>query len=174
MNGPIPFTRWQLASMARMYRNGASFAEVSERYGISINAVKARLLKMGVKFRRPGGPRRYTVEELALAYSMRQEGICWKRIAQGLGYDDHRALSKAINSAVHRGIKKDGNGYERKPGRRGQYDLRVLQNAVEMRAVGFKWREIAEEYGGTADAIRCAVAHALIVGLIQPSMRATA
>lgn len=29
----------------------------------------------------------HTNEELALAYELRQEGCCWKRIAQGLGWD---------------------------------------------------------------------------------------
>lgn len=44
-----------------------------------------------------------TINDLALAYELRQEGCCWKRIAEGLGCTD-KQLHSAIHYVTHYGI----------------------------------------------------------------------
>lgn len=56
MNGPIPFTDQQITEMCRMYRKGASLREISEKFGISTQAVRYRLQYRGVKLRPRGAP----------------------------------------------------------------------------------------------------------------------
>lgn len=46
-----------------------------------------------------------TLSELALAYELRQEGCCWKRIAQGLG-GDPLLIAAQVSHLVNHGIKK--------------------------------------------------------------------
>lgn len=44
-----------------------------------------------------------TINDLALAYELRQEGCCWKRIALGLGCDTWQ-LASAVHNAIRYGI----------------------------------------------------------------------
>ena len=76
-------------------------------------------------------PPRWSLEELALAYELRQEGCSWKRIAQGLGRDlgDDRLLSAAVSHLVQHGIRKGRDGYARQPGRPATFTLDLLRAA---------------------------------------------
>lgn len=107
-----------------------------------------------------------TLDELALAYELRQEGCCWKRIATGLGCDPID-LSNAVSGVVRRGIKKGLDGYERKPGRPARHDLSIVRKAADMRRRDFTWTAIARELDTESNAIRRAVGHALNHGLIR-------
>lgn len=106
-----------------------------------------------------------TLEELALAYELRQEGCCWKRISVGLGCD-HRVLQQAVTGIMRRGIRKGTDGYARQPGRPAVYSLTVIRAAHLQRQQGAKWPELASKFGGSANALRLATRHATKKGLI--------
>lgn len=106
-----------------------------------------------------------TLEELALAYELRQEGCCWRRISVGLNCD-HRALQQAVTSIARRGIRKGTNGYARQPGRPASYSLEAIRAAHAKRQKGMTWPQIAAVFGGTANAMRLATKHAIDKGLI--------
>ena len=96
----------------------------------------------------------YTLGELALAYELRQEGCCWKRIAQGLG-GDHRALSSNVSHCVLNGIKKGLDGYRRQPGRPATFDIALVRYAAEIRRYSqFTWAEIGESLGVDSEKLR--------------------
>lgn len=107
----------------------------------------------------------FTIGELALAYELRQEGCCWKRIAQGLG-GDARLLSAQVSHLVLNGIKKGADGYQRQPGRRAVFDFRLVRNAEGMRRLGKPWAEVAEALGVQTEPLRRAHYYANSRGLI--------
>jgi len=109
--------------------------------------------------------RELTLDELALAYELKQEGCCWKRISVGLGCD-HRYLQQAVNGLTRRGIRKGTDGYARQPGRPAVYPIVVLRAAHGMRQRGRTWPEITKELGGYPGPMRQAHRHALAKGLI--------
>lgn len=90
-----------------------------------------------------------TLEELALAYELNQAGCCWKRIAQGLGYDP-----LYIKNSVHRacrigiGSRLNGFGIDKAPRR---YKRVVLEAAKRYRAAGHSWTKIAGAVLGIAN-----------------------
>lgn len=90
-----------------------------------------------------------TLEELVLAYELRCEGCCWKRIAYGLGYDPVY-IRNSVNRAKHVGIHSRvmGFGVDRAPRR---YRKHVLAAAKLHRAAGLSWRQIAVELTGAGD-----------------------
>lgn len=109
---------------------------------------------------------RWTIDELALAYELRQAGCCWKRIAQGLG-GDHRLLDAAVSHCVQHGVRKGLDGYERRPGRAATFNVHVLLAAGHMRAAKANWRSVAEHLGVDATALRNAYNYAANHGIIQ-------
>lgn len=106
-----------------------------------------------------------TLDELALAYELRQEGCCWKRIAQGLG-GDARLLSAQVSHLVLNGIKKGVDGYQRLPGRRAAFDIRLVRNAEGLRRRGKSWADVAEALGVSPEPLRRAHYYANRRGLI--------
>lgn len=82
-----------------------------------------------------------TLEELALAYELHEDGCCWKRIAQGLGYDpDYIKLS--VFRAKRFGIGSRMNGFGIDKAKR-RYKRATLAAAKNHRAFGDTWRVIA-------------------------------
>lgn len=77
-----------------------------------------------------------TSAELALAYELKQEGCCWKRIATGLNCDDV-ALRSAIAQAKQAGIAQRG--------RPTVHSERLVQTAIMVKySTRLSWRSIAE------------------------------
>ena len=115
----------------------------------------------------PPSPR-WSLEELALAYELRQEGCSWKRIAQGLGRDlgDDRLLCAAVSHLVQHGIRKGRDGYIRQPGRRATFNKAALQSAAQMRADGMQWSSIAAHLGVDPQPLRTAHQYAKAKGLL--------
>ena len=62
---------------------------------------------------RKGRPPRWTLNDLALAYELRQEGCSWKRIAQGLG-GNAQSLRVAVYRLARFGIRQGRGGYARR------------------------------------------------------------
>lgn len=106
-----------------------------------------------------------TLEELALAYELRQSGCCWKRIAQGLG-GDARLISAQVSNLVLNGISKGLDGYQRIPGRKAAFDLRLVRAAHGLRQRGYTWSQAADELGVEAEPLRKAHRYALNKGMI--------
>lgn len=71
--------------------------------------------------------------ELVLAYELRAEGCCWKRIAQGLGCDE-RALACKVAHMCDVGIR---------PQQGPMFSPELMRSAGTMRAQGFGWTSIA-------------------------------
>lgn len=46
----------KVAEAAELYRSGLTLAQVGERYGVSVNAVRSKLLAVGVEMRRSRRP----------------------------------------------------------------------------------------------------------------------
>jgi hypothetical protein len=107
-----------------------------------------------------------TVEELALAYELRQAGCCWKRIAQGLG-GDARLISAQVSHLVVNGISKGLDGYQRIPGRKATFELRLIRTAHGLRQRGYTWAQAADELGVEAAPLRKAHRYALNRGMIE-------
>lgn len=91
-------------------------------------------------------PRSIPIEDLALAYELRQEGCCFKRIAQGLGRE-WKQLADDLKNIELGGI----------------HDVRVvvpewaLVAAHNMRTNSrLSWRSIGEHLGFSASSIRAA------------------
>lgn len=113
-------------------------------------------------------PPRWSLEELALAYELRQEGCSWKRIAQGLGRDlgDDRLLSAAVSHLVQHGIRKGRDGYARQPGRPATFSLDLLRAADRLRSNGLKWKATAAYLDVDAQGLRTAHQYAKAKGLL--------
>lgn len=97
----------------------------------------------------PSKNSQFTNEELALAYELRQEGCCWKRIALGLGCDESR-LRKAYSSAVIYGF-----GYSAGAGQ-FSHELLACMSKVK-RSTKLSWASLAEHIGTTGPKLRWAV-----------------
>ena|SRR5690606_25687405 len=108
----------------------------------------------------------WTIEELALAYELRQDGCSWKRIAQGLG-GDGRLLNAAVHHCVQHGIRKGLDGYQRQPGRQATFGLELVRSADRMRAGGFNWKSTASHLGADSEALRKAHQYARRKGLLK-------
>lgn len=106
-----------------------------------------------------------TLSELALAYELRQEGCCWKRIAQGLG-GDPLLISAQVSHLVNHGIKKGLDGYDRQPGRAASFTLEVIITADLMRRRGSTWQGVGRELDSDCEKLRKAHRYALNKGLI--------
>lgn len=50
--------------------------------------------------------RKIPVSELALAYELRCEGVCWKQICRGLGHE-HIHLRNALNYVLEHGFRSN-------------------------------------------------------------------
>lgn len=105
------------------------------------------------------------LEELALAYELRQEGCCWKRIAQGLGCDPILVAAQVYH-LVNFGIKKGLDGYERLPGRKAVYDMDTIRKADQMRCKGSSWEGTARELDADPQKLRTSHNYAVRRGLI--------
>lgn len=87
-----------------------------------------------------------TVEELALAYELKQEGCCWKRIADALNCCDH-ALRSAVSRATIAGITY----------RKGEpiHSEQLVQTSIIVKySTRLSWRSIAEHAGTDAEQLR--------------------
>lgn len=82
-----------------------------------------------------------TLEELALAYELHQDDCCWKRIAQGLGYDP-LYIKNSVQRVCRIGIgsRLTGFGVDKAP---RNYNRPTLIAAKNHRIAGDTWREIA-------------------------------
>ena len=106
------------------------------------------------------------LDELALAYELRQEGCCWKRIAEGLGVDDIQ-LKEKVGHLVRHGISKGLDGYDRKPGKPATFPLDAIQKAHDMRVRGSSWSGVGRELDLDHERLRRAHRWALNNGLIR-------
>lgn len=86
----------------------------------------------------------FELNELALAYELRQEGCCWKRIAQGLSCDAG-VLKQAVNNVVRNGISANPEG-ELGPGVKREFSLDTLRQVTEARKQ-MTWRQVADSLG---------------------------
>lgn len=100
------------------------------------------------------------LDELSLAYELRQEGCSWKRIAQGLG-GDALLIAAQVSHLVAHGITKGLDGYSRKPGRPATYSMDIIRKAHDMKSRGSSWAGIARELDVDRDQIRKAHRYAL-------------
>lgn len=107
-----------------------------------------------------------TLNELAMAYELRQEGCCWKRIADGLG-GDARLISAQVSHLVLNGIRKGLDGYARKPGKPAGFPLEIIIAAHEMRIRGSSWKGVARELDLDHEPLRMAHRYAITHGLIS-------
>lgn len=85
-----------------------------------------------------------TMEEIALAYELRQDKCSWQRIGAGLGCDPV-ALSKVMHRVSKRGLGKHLTGYRPVPGRPPRYHLDIVRKAHAMHLKGSSWRGISRE-----------------------------
>jgi len=106
------------------------------------------------------------LDELALAYELRQEGCCWKRIAEGLG-GDPRLIAAQVSHLVRNGIGKGLDGYDRKPGKPAAFPLDSIQKAHDMRSRGSSWKGAGRELDLDPERLRKAHRYALNHGLIR-------
>jgi hypothetical protein len=106
------------------------------------------------------------LDELALAYELRQEGCCWKRIAQGLG-GDPKLIAAQVSHLVCNGISKGLDGYDRKPGKPASFPLATVQKADDMRRRGSSWEGAGRELDADPERLRKAHRYALNHGLIR-------
>jgi hypothetical protein len=100
-----------------------------------------------------------TIDDLALAYELRQEGCQWKVIAGALG-GDAKLLAAQVARLVAFGI-------HRGPGRPSAYTERTLLAADAQHAAGIPWAEIGEALGIEPERIRQAWQYAKKHGLIE-------
>lgn len=106
-----------------------------------------------------------SLEELALAYELRNEGCSWKRIAQGLG-GDALLIAAQVSHLVNNGIKKGLNGYPRQPGNHSAFSLELIIKADDMRRRGSSWDGVGRELDSDCEKLRKAHRYALNKGLI--------
>lgn len=77
----------------------------------------------------------FTDQELALAYELRQEGCCWKRIAEGLGCN-YEVLRAAVRRATVWGVHKK------------RYSDELMQSMLAVKAqTRLSWRSLAGHIG---------------------------
>lgn len=105
------------------------------------------------------------LDELALAYELRQEGCSWKRIALGLG-GDALLISAQVAHLVSHGITKGLDGYLRQPGNASTFSLDVIKKAHDMRARGSSWQGVGRELDVDHERLRKAHRYALNQKLI--------
>lgn len=106
-----------------------------------------------------------SLSELALAYELRQEGCCWKRIALGLGTDS-KLIAAQVSYLVRNGITKGMNGYKRQGGRQSAFDIRLVKAANGLRQCGKSWAEVGHALGVDHERLRRANRYANSKGLI--------
>ncbi|MNY30363.1 hypothetical protein D3C86_1644690 [compost metagenome] len=93
--------------------------------------------------------RPYSTADLALAYELSQEGIQWKRIAQGLG-GSAAELMDAVKNAKRDGLK----GFDA----RSPIPKDILHCSSECKRTSrLSWSSIAEYFGQDARQLRKAV-----------------
>lgn len=106
-----------------------------------------------------------TIEDLALAYELRQEGCCWKRIAQGLG-GEAKLICNSVAHLVKYGITKGLDGYARQPGRPAAFTIDQVKKAHDMRERGSSWEGVGRELGLDPERLRKSHQYALTKGLL--------
>ena len=106
-----------------------------------------------------------SLEELALAYELRQEGCSWKRIAQGLG-GDALLIAAQVAHLVSHGITKGLNGYPRQPGHPSTFSFDLIIKADDMRRRGSTWEGVGRELDSDCEKLRRAHRYAFNKGLI--------
>jgi len=105
------------------------------------------------------------LDDLALAYELRQEGCSWKRIAQGLG-GDALLIAKQISHLKLNGITKGLDGYGRGAGRPSGFSLDLIRKVHDMHQRGSTWPGIGRELDADPERLRKAYQYALIKKLI--------
>lgn len=109
----------------------------------------------------------FSIEDIALAYELRQEGCNWKRISTGMGGDEH-ALRSAVSHCVQFGIKKWKNGYARQPGRPASLHFDLIMAAHNMKINSkLTWRSIGEHLDVDSEPLRKAHYYANKAGLLD-------
>lgn len=107
-----------------------------------------------------------TLADIALAYELREEGCCWKRIASGLGCGEIE-IKEAVGHAVRHGIRKGLDGYARISGRAAGLDIRVIKSADQMRkTTKFSWRAVGNALSVDPERLRMAHRYAAKAGLL--------
>jgi hypothetical protein len=106
-----------------------------------------------------------SLDELALAYELRQEGCSWKRIAQGLG-GDALLIAKQVSHSILNGITKGLNGYDRTGGRPASFSLELISKVSDMRRRGSTWPGVGRELDADPERLRKAYRYALNKKLI--------
>lgn len=108
-----------------------------------------------------------TLADIALAYELRCQGCCWKRIASGLGCGDFD-IKEAVGHAVRHGIRKGLDGYARASGRAAGFDIRLIKSADQMRkTTEFSWRAIGNSLSVDHQRLRRAHYYAATAGLLD-------
>lgn len=107
-----------------------------------------------------------SLDELAMAYELRQEGCSWKRIAQGLG-GDALLIAAQVSHLVEHGIRKGLDGYPRQPGNRAVFSLEIISKANDMRTRGSSWEGVGRELDVDCERLRKSHRYALNKGLIK-------
>lgn len=106
-----------------------------------------------------------SLDELALAYELRQEGCSWKRIVQGLG-GDPLLMAAQVSHLVTHGIRKGLDGYARQPGNSAIFHIDIIRKAHDMRSRGSSWAGVGRELDVNPDRLRMAHRYAVSRGLI--------
>lgn len=106
-----------------------------------------------------------TLDDLAIAYELRQEGCTWKRIAIGLG-GDPLLIAAQVSHLVRNGISKGLDGYARQPGKPAAFPLKSVEAAHEMRKRGSSWEGVGRELDLDHERLRKSHRYALSKGLI--------
>ena len=68
--------------MAKNYRNGLSLTQLARKYPLSIPAIRARLLKMGVTMRQHGIPNKLSKAQIDSLVKDRLAGMSVARISE--------------------------------------------------------------------------------------------
>lgn len=106
-----------------------------------------------------------SLDELALAYELRQEGCSWKRIAQGIG-GDPLLMAAQVSHLVANGIRKGLDGYARQPGNAATFHIDIIRKANDMRSRGSSWAGVGRELDANPDQLRMAHRYAVSRRLI--------
>jgi len=78
----------------QMYKEGATFARLAERFGVSDSTIRSRLLKRGTKLRKGPPPRQYDWDGIAADY---QAGLSARRVAR-----KHRTSTRKVMAEIRR------------------------------------------------------------------------
>ena len=97
-----------------------------------------------------------TLEQLAVAYELRQSGLCWKKVSQHFEGSDPRHISAQVSHLVRHGIRKGRDGHARQPGQPARVPREKLQRAAKLRAAGYPWSMIGPALGVDPHRLRCA------------------